>query len=205
MNETALLGLKNETFHAVQTRTPKCVLACFAFYYSRLVCRFHVGSRIVSLFHPQRIAHLHLFKKKKTPSTVGRALSPFTSSYRVGPCEADASCTQPLSLSLSLLYTSKETWEHESVVLTTTCAHTQPVHTTHHHRKQVTSGSFQSSKKKKYIYHIAHTRCARRGREREPREGRRGEGGRSKKEKRTAATRIPAWSPTAVLTSRYRA
>ena len=34
----------------------------------------------------------------------------------------------------------------------------------------------------------------------------RGEGGRKKKEKgRTAATRIPAWSPTAVLTSRYRA
>ena len=42
-------------------------------------------------------------------------------------------------------------------------------------------------------------------REGETREGRRGEGGRSKKEKRTAATRIPAWSPTAVLTSRYRA
>ena len=158
-------------------------LACFVFHYSRLVCRFHVGSRIVSLFHPQRIAHLHLFKKKKkTPSTVGRALSPFTSSYRVGPCEADASCTQPLSLSLSLLYTSKETWEHESVVLTTTCAHTQPVHTTHHHRKQVTSGSFQSSKKKKK-YHIAHTRCARRGRERrERREREEGEGGEAKKQ-----------------------
>lgn len=185
----------------------RSVLACFAFHYSRLVCRFHVGSRIVSLFHPQRIAHLHLFKKKKkkTPSTVGRALSPFTSSYRVGPCEADASCTQPLSLSLSLLYTSKETWEHESVVLTTTCAHTQPVHTTHHHRKQVTSGSFQSSKIYIYIYisHRAHTMREEGKREREPREGRRGEGG--KKEKRTAATRIPAWSPTAVLTSRYRA
>lgn len=80
----------------------RSVLACFVFHYSRLVCRFHVGSRIVSLFHPQRIAHLHLFKKKKkTPSTVGRALSPFTSSYRVGPCEADASCTRPLSLSFS--------------------------------------------------------------------------------------------------------
>ena len=185
----------------------RSVLACFVFHYSRLACRFHVGSRIVSLFHPQRIAHLHLFKKKKkTPSTVGRALSPFTSSYRVGPCEADASCTQPLSLSLSLLYTSKETWEHESVVLTTTCAHTQPVHTTHHHRKQVTSGSFQSSKNIYiYISHRAHTMREEGKREREPREGRRGEGGRSKKEKRTAATRIPAWSPTAVLTSRYRA
>lgn len=122
-------------------------------------------------------------KKKKTPSTVGRALSPFTSSYRVGPCEADASCTQPLSLFLSLLYTSKETWEHESVVLTTTCAHTQPVHTTHHHRKQVTSGSFQSSKKKNiYIYHIAHTRCARRGRERAER-GKKGRGGEKQKRK----------------------
>ena len=120
-------------------------------------------------------------KKKKTPSTVGRALSPFTSSYRVGPCEADASCTQPLSLSLSLLYTSKETWEHESVVLTTTCAHTQPVHTTHHHRKQVTSGSFQSSKKK--ISHRAHTMREEGKREtRETREGRRG-GGRSKEAK----------------------
>ena len=29
--------------------------------------------------------------------------------------------------------------------------------------------------------------------------------GSSKKEKRTAASRIPAWSPTAVLTRRYRA
>lgn len=152
----------------------RSVLACFVFHYSRLVCRFHVGSRIVSLFHPQRIAHLHLFKKKKkTPSTVGRALSPFTSSYRVGPCEADASCTQPLSLSLSLLYTSKETWEHESVVLTTTCAHTQPVHTTHHHRKQVTSGSFQSSKKKKNI--TSRTHDARGGEERDER-GKKGRG-----------------------------
>ena len=118
-------------------------------------------------------------KKKKTPSTVGRALSPFTSSYRVGPCEADASCTQPLSLSLSLLYTSKETWEHESVVLTTTCAHTQPVHTTHHHRKQVTSGSFQSSKKK--ISHRAHTMREEGKRERDER-GKKGRGGQKRKE-----------------------
>ena len=162
----------------------RSVLACFAFHYSRLVCRFHVGSRIVSLFHPQRIAHLHLFKKKKkTPSTVGRALSPFTSSYRVGPCEADASCTQPLSLSLSLLYTSKETWEHESVVLTTTCAHTQPVHTTHHHRKQVTSGSFQSSKNI-YIYITSRTHDARGGEERERAErGKKGRGGEKQKRK----------------------
>ena len=123
----------------------RSVFACFALYYSRLVCRFHVGSRIVSLFHPQRIVHLHLFKKKKKLrplSAVPESLSFF--SYRVGPCEADASCTRPLSL--SLLCTSKETWEHESVVLTTTHTLTQPVHTTHHHRKQVISGPFQSSK-----------------------------------------------------------
>ena len=123
-------------------------------------------------------------KKKKTPSTVGRALSPFTSSYRVGPCEADASCTQPLSLPLSLLYTSKETWEHESVVLTTTCAHTQPVHTTHHHRKQVTSGSFQSSKKKKKIYITSRTHDARGGEERGRDErGKKGRGGEKQKRK----------------------
>ena len=47
-----------------------------------------------------------------------------------------------LSLSLSLLCTSKETWEHESVVLTTTYTLTQPVYTSHHHRKQVISGPF---------------------------------------------------------------
>jgi len=43
----------------------RSVFACFALYYSRLDCRFHVGSRIVSLCHPQRIVHLHLFKKEK--------------------------------------------------------------------------------------------------------------------------------------------
>ena len=161
----------------------RSVLACFVFHYSRLVCRFHVGSRIVSLFHPQRIAHLHLFKKKKkTPSTVGRALSPFTSSYRVGPCEADASCTQPLSLSLSLLYTSKETWEHESVVLTTTYAHTPNPYI------QLTiienkSPAVLSKAAKKKISHRAHTMREEGKREtRETREGRRG-GGRSKEAK----------------------
>ena len=161
----------------------RSVLACFVFHYSRLACRFHVGSRIVSLFHPQRIAHLHLFKKKKkTPSTVGRALSPFTSSYRVGPCEADASCTQPLSLSLSLLYTSKETWEHESVVLTTTYAHTPNPYI------QLTiienkSPAVLSKAAKKKISHRAHTMREEGKREtRETREGRRG-GGRSKEAK----------------------
>ena len=58
------------------------------------------------------------------------------------------------------------------------------------------------SKATKYHHARTHTRCARSGRERE-REG--GREGRKKKQKRTAATRIPAWSPTAVLTSRYRA
>ena len=112
-----------------------------------------------------------------------------------------------LSLSLSLLHTSKETWEHESVVLTTTYAHTPNPYI------QLTIIENKSpaalSKAAKYIYiyisHRAHTMREEGKREREPREGRRGEGGRSKKEKRTAATRIPAWSPTAVLTSRYRA
>lgn len=109
-----------------------------------------------------------------------------------------------LSLSLSLLYTSKETWEHESVVLTTTYAHTPNPYI------QLTiienkSPAVLSKAAKKKISHRAHTMREEGKREREPREGRRGEGGRSKKEKRTAATRIPAWSPTAVLTSRYRA
>ena len=150
-------------------------------------------------------------KKKKTPSTVGRALSPFTSSYRVGPCEADASCTRPLSLSLCLLYTSKETWEHESVVLTTTYAHTPNPYIQLTIIENKSPAALSKAAKKKKKYHIAHTRCARRGRERERRErreGEEGEGGekqRSKMKKRTAATRIPAWSPTAVLTSRYRA
>ena len=127
-------------------------------------------------------------KKKKTPSTVGRALSPFTSSYRVGPCEADASCTQPLSLPLSLLYTSKETWEHESVVLTTTCAHTQPVHTTHHHRKQVISGPFQSSKNIP-----SRTHDARGGEERGRRDEGEERGERSKEAKRKRELQQPGF------------
>ena len=143
-------------------------------------------------------------KKKLRPlSAVPESLQFF--SYRVGPCEAVASCTRPLSLSLSLslLCTSKETWEHESVVLTTTHTLTQPVHTTHHHRKQVISGPFQSSKNIP-----SRTHDARGGEERGRRDEGEERGERSKeakRKKRTAATRIPAWSPTAVLTSRYRA
>ena len=118
-------------------------------------------------------------KKKKTPSTVGRALSPFTSSYRVGPCEADASCTQPLSLSLSLLYTSKETWEHESVVLTTTYAHTPNPYIQLTIIENKSPAALSKAAKKK-ISHRAHT--MREEGKRETREGRRG-GGRSKEAK----------------------
>ena len=80
-----------------------------------------------------------------------------------------------LSLSLSPLYTSKETWEHESVVLTTTYAHTPNpyIQLTIIENKSPAAPSKAAKKKK---YHIAHTRCARRGREREEGRGR-GEGG----------------------------
>jgi len=97
----------------------------------------------------------------------------------VGPCEADAACTRPLSLSLSLLYTSKETREHESVVLTTTYAHTPNPYI------QLTiienkSPAVLSKAAKKKISHRAHT--MREEGKRETREGRRG-GGRSKEAK----------------------
>lgn len=87
-----------------------------------------------------------------------------------------------LSLSLSLLYTSKETWEHESVVLTTTYAHTPNpyIQLTIIENKSPAAPSKAAKKKKKY--HIAHTRCARRGRERERREREEGEGGEAKKQ-----------------------
>jgi len=100
----------------------------------------------------------------------------------VGPCEADAACTRPLSLSLSLLYTSKETREHESVVLTTTYAHTPNPYI------QLTiienkSPAVLSKAAKKKISHRAPTMREEGKREtRETREGRRG-GGRSKEAK----------------------
>ena len=169
----------------------RSVFACFAFYYSRLVCRFHVGSRIVSLFHPQRIVHLHLFKKKKKLRPLSAVPEPLQFfSYRVGPCEAVASCTRPLSLSLSLslLCTSKETWEHESVVLTTTHTLTQPVHTTHHHRKQVISGPFQSSKNIP-----SRTHDARGGEERGRRDEGEERGERSKEAKRKRELQQPGF------------
>ena len=87
-----------------------------------------------------------------------------------------------LSLSLSLLYTSKETWEHESVVLTTTYAHTPNPYI------QLTiienkSPAAPSKAAKKKISHRAHTMREEGKREtRETREGRRG-GGRSKEAK----------------------
>ena len=126
-------------------------------------------------------------KKKLRPlSAVPESLQFF--SYRVGPCEADASCTQPLSLPLSLLYTSKETWEHESVVLTTTHTLTQPVHTTHHHRKQVISGPFQSSKNIP-----SRTHDARGGEERGRRDEGEERGERSKEAKRKRELQQPGF------------
>ena len=115
-----------------------------------------------------------------------------------------------LSLSLSLLYTSKETWEHESVVLTTTYAHTPNPYiqlTIIENKSPAAPSKAAKKKKKKNI--TSRTHDARGGEERDERDERgkkgRGEKQRSKMKKRTAATRIPAWSPTAVLTSRYRA
>lgn len=87
-----------------------------------------------------------------------------------------------LSLSLSLLYTSKETWEHESVVLTTTYAHTPNpyIQLTIIENKSPAAPSKAAKKKKKKISHRAHT--MREEGKRETREGRRG-GGRSKEAK----------------------
>ena len=90
-----------------------------------------------------------------------------------------------LSLSLSLLYTSKETWEHESVVLTTTYAHTPNpyIQLTIIENKSPAALSKAAKKKKKKISHRAHTMREEGKREtRETREGRRG-GGRSKEAK----------------------
>ena len=168
----------------------RSVFACFAFYYSRLVCRFHVGSRIVSLFHPQRIVHLHLFKKKKNSVHCRPCLSPFNF-FPIEWVRAKQLRLAPglsLSLSLSLLCTSKETWEHESVVLTTTHTLTQPVHTTHHHRKQVISGPFQSSKNIP-----SRTHDARGGEERGRRDEGEERGERSKEAKRKRELQQPGF------------
>lgn len=88
-----------------------------------------------------------------------------------------------LSLSLSLLYTSKETWEHESVVLTTTYAHTPNPYiqlTIIENKSPAALSKAAKKKKKKKISHRAHT--MREEGKRETREGRRG-GGRSKEAK----------------------
>lgn len=109
-----------------------------------------------------------------------------------------------LSLSLSPLYTSKETWEHESVVLTTTYAHTPNPYIQLTIIENKSPAVLSKAAKKKNI--TSRTHDARGGEERDERGKKgRGEKQRSKMKKRTAATRIPAWSPTAVLTSRYRA
>ena len=161
----------------------RSVLACFVFHYSRLVCRFHVGSRIVSLFHPQRIVHLHLFKKKKKL----RPLSAVPESLHFFPIEwvraKQMRLAPGLSLSLSLLYTSKETWEHESVVLTTTYAHTPNPYIQLTIIENKSPAALSKAAKKKKISHRAHTMREEGKREtRETREGRRG-GGRSKEAK----------------------
>ena len=115
----------------------------------------------------------------------------------------------------SLLCTWKATrGEHESVVLTWRQADRQ---TGRQARRAHTPYPFIPfimienkspvlllSKATQYHHAHTHTHTMREEWERErEREGGR-EGGK-KKQKRTAATRIPAWSPTAVLTSRYRA
>ena len=87
----------------------------------------------------------------------------------------------PASLSLSLLYTSKETWEHESVVLTTTYAHTPNPYI------QLTIIENKSpavlSKAAKKISHRAHTMREEGKREGETRREREeGEGGEAKKQ-----------------------
>ena len=113
----------------------------------------------------------------------------------------------------SLLCTWKATWgEHESVVLTWRQADRQAgkqarrAHTPYPFIPFIMienkSPVLLLSKATKYHHARTHTHDARGVGERE-REG--GREGRKKKQKRTAATRIPAWSPTAVLTSRYRA
>ena len=165
----------------------RSVLACFVFHYSRLVCRFHVGSRIVSLFHPQRIAHLHLFKKKfhHPLSAVNLPMRVCVLSFlpREWVRAKQMRLAPSLSLSLSLLYTSKETWEHESVVLTTTYAHTPNPYIQLTIIENKSPAALSKAAKKKKISHRAHTMREEGKREtRETREGRRG-GGRSKEAK----------------------
>ena len=88
-----------------------------------------------------------------------------------------------LSLSLSPLYTSKETWEHESVVLTTTYAHTPNPYIQLTIIENKSPAVLSKAAKKKKISHRAHTMREEGKREtRETREGRRG-GGRSKEAK----------------------
>lgn len=62
-----------------------------------------------------------------------------------------------LSLSLSLLYTSKETWEHESVVLTTTYAHTPNPYIQLTIIENKSPAAPSKAAKKKNISHRAHT------------------------------------------------
>ena len=134
-------------------------------------------------------------KKKKTPSTVGRALSESLHFFPIEWVRAKQMRLAPgLSLSLSLLYTSKETWEHESVVLTTTYAHTPNpyIQLTIIENKSPAALSKAAKKKKKNI--TSRTHDARGGEERDERDerGKRG-GGRSKEAKRKRELQQPGF------------
>ena len=84
-----------------------------------------------------------------------------------------------LSLSLSLLYTSKETWEHESVVLTTTYAHTPNPYIQLTIIENKSPAALSKAAKKKNI--TSRTHDARGGEERDER-GKKGRGGEAKKQ-----------------------
>ena len=89
-----------------------------------------------------------------------------------------------LSLSLSLLYTSKETWEHESVVLTTTYAHTPNPYIQLTIIENKSPAALSKAAKKKKISHRAHTMREEGKREGETRDerGKKGRGGEAKKQ-----------------------
>ena len=135
-------------------------------------------------------------KKKKTPSTVGRALSESLHFFPIEWVRAKQMRLAPglslsLSLSLSLLCTSKETWEHESVVLTTTYAHSlNPyIHLTIIENRS--SAALSKAAKKKNITSLTHD--ARGGEERERDEGEERGGGRSKEAKRKRELQQPGF------------
>ena len=101
-----------------------------------------------------------------------------------------------LSLSLSLLYTSKETWEHESVVLTTTYAHTPNPYIQLTIIENKSPAALSKAAKKKKISHRAHTMREEGKRERESREREEGErGGEAKKKRELQQPGFPRGPP----------